>query len=137
MAAWAQLLGAGAVQGGVVAERERGTTWEQLARAAGTTRQSAHERWSPNVQTWARLGRAARTTGPTADMVAFLDEAYAQLDPDRAAAVSAGLDANRHPGSAASEDPVRATARGRDGGRADAAGPQALNGVPTRPAAPR
>ncbi|WP_330476772.1 hypothetical protein OG301_00180 [Streptomyces platensis] len=96
------------VQRAVVAERERGTTWEQIARAAGTTRQSAHERWSGNVQSWANLGRTALTETPTADRVAFLDQEYARLDPDRPDAVSAGLDATRHPGSAAYEDAQRA-----------------------------
>ncbi|MFJ9855253.1 hypothetical protein [Streptomyces sp. NPDC101150] len=95
------------VQDAVVAERERGTTWEQLAGAAGTTRQSAHERWSRDVQTWANLGRTAGTESPTADRVAFLDQEYARLNPDRTDAVSAGLDATRHPGSAAFEDTQR------------------------------
>ena len=29
--------------------RRHGATWEQIARAAGTTRQSAHERWAAKV----------------------------------------------------------------------------------------
>ncbi|MEU9126097.1 hypothetical protein AB0C96_40880 [Streptomyces sp. NPDC048506] len=100
-------LAQGLVEKAVIAERERGTTWEQLAGAAGTTRQSAHERWAADVQTWARLGWTAGTTQPTADMAAFLDQQYAQLHPDRPDAVSAGLDATSHPGSAAYEDAQR------------------------------
>ncbi|MFG2097274.1 hypothetical protein [Streptomyces sp. NPDC048612] len=95
------------VEKAVVAERERGTTWEQLARAAGTTRQSAHERWSGHVQVWASLGRVVQPDRPTAEIVDFLDEAYAELTPARTDAVSAGLDATRHPGSASYEDAQR------------------------------
>lgn len=29
--------------------RNHGATWEEIARAAGVTRQSAHERWAPRV----------------------------------------------------------------------------------------
>ncbi|WP_406483236.1 hypothetical protein [Streptomyces platensis] len=95
------------VECAVIAERERGTTWEQLAGAAGTTRQSAHERWSRSVQIWAELGRVVNENQSTARIVDFLDEQYAKLDPDRPDAVSAGLDATRHPGSAAYEDAQR------------------------------
>ncbi|MFJ5680251.1 hypothetical protein [Streptomyces sp. NPDC093097] len=91
------------VEHAVVAERERGTTWEQIAGAAGNTKQAAHERWSGNVDVWARLGRVTNEDEPTAGIVAFLDKQYAKVDPDRPDAVSAGLDATRHPGSAAYE----------------------------------
>lgn len=30
--------------------RRHGSTWEEIARAAGITRQAAHERWSPRVR---------------------------------------------------------------------------------------
>ncbi|MFF9787727.1 hypothetical protein [Streptomyces nigrescens] len=95
------------VESAVIAERERGTTWEQLAGAAGTTRQSAHERWSLDVQTWARMGRVTDRDRPTSEIVTFLDQCYAEAEPDRPHAVSAGLDAIRHPGSSAYEDAQR------------------------------
>ncbi|MFJ9378826.1 hypothetical protein [Streptomyces sp. NPDC101455] len=37
------------VREAVVAERERGTTWNQIGDAAGITRQSAHEKWYSDV----------------------------------------------------------------------------------------
>jgi len=30
--------------------RRHGATWEQIAEAAGVTRQAAHERWAPGVR---------------------------------------------------------------------------------------
>ncbi|MFI9031164.1 hypothetical protein [Streptomyces sp. NPDC053560] len=105
-------LAEAAVESAVIAERERGTTWEQLAQAAGTTRQSAHERWAGVVQSWARRGRISSSAPEvrTLDTVAFLDAQYATPtgDPARTDAVSAGLDATRHPGSAAYEEAQRA-----------------------------
>ncbi|MDV9195257.1 hypothetical protein [Streptomyces sp. Wh19] len=100
------------VESAVVAERERGTTWDQIGAAAGTTRQSAHGRWSASIGTWSRLGRAISGTKPTEEIVAFLDKRYALLEPERTNAVSAGLDATRHPGSTAYEESLRT--RGRD-----------------------
>jgi hypothetical protein len=35
----------------LVGLRRHGSTWEEIARAAGTTRQSAHERWAARVHT--------------------------------------------------------------------------------------
>ncbi|MEV5598953.1 hypothetical protein [Streptomyces sp. NPDC052496] len=96
------------VRRAVIAERERGTTWEQIARAAGTTRQSAHERWSAHVQTWSDIGRSASSPGKrTWDAVEILDRWYAAHRPEQPHAVSAGLDAVRHPGSAEYEDAQR------------------------------
>lgn len=34
----------------VLGLRRHGATWEQIAAAAGTTRQAAHERWAPQVR---------------------------------------------------------------------------------------
>jgi hypothetical protein len=33
----------------VLSLRRHGSTWEEIARAAGITRQSAHERWAPRI----------------------------------------------------------------------------------------
>ncbi|MGW7488904.1 hypothetical protein [Streptomyces sp. NPDC054786] len=87
----------------VIAEREGGATWERIARVAGTTRQSVHERWSGDVQLWARLGRVGAEARPTMKIVNFLDRQYAKSDPALRDAISAGPDATRHPGSAAYE----------------------------------
>ncbi|MFD9633680.1 hypothetical protein [Streptomyces violascens] len=101
------------VQRAVIAERERGTTWEQIAQAAGITRQTAHERWSDRTRAWADLGRSARRREEqsTTKLVQFLDAEYALSHPDRPHSVSAGLDAVRHPGSAADQDARRARSR--------------------------
>ncbi|MFF2922532.1 hypothetical protein ACFVTP_09020 [Streptomyces celluloflavus] len=49
------------------------------------------------------------TNRPTAEIVQFLDRHYGAVDPaGRPGAISAGLDATRHPGSAAYEDAQRA-----------------------------
>ncbi|MGW4362527.1 hypothetical protein ACWEKU_27615 [Streptomyces californicus] len=37
------------VEHAVVAEREEGTTWSQVAAAAGISKQAAHERWTGGV----------------------------------------------------------------------------------------
>ncbi|AKZ59554.1 hypothetical protein SAM23877_6509 [Streptomyces ambofaciens ATCC 23877] len=95
------------VAGAVIAEREEGTTWAQLAAAAGMSRQAAHERWSGDVTTWASLGRTmhGRASGFNAlDAAARLDRVYARrMDDQRGAAVSSGLDAVRFPGAVAAE----------------------------------
>ncbi|MGW7460979.1 hypothetical protein [Streptomyces sp. NPDC054797] len=100
------------VSAAVIAERERGTTWEQLAQETGISRQAAHERWSPVVQTWSRLGRRvggrSAKDHEAAEVVAFLDEQYARFDPERTNAVSAGLEAVRHPVPAPHEEALRA-----------------------------
>ncbi|MFH9871619.1 hypothetical protein ACH4NT_36780 [Streptomyces lydicus] len=97
------------VERAVIAEREGGTTWEQIAGAAGTTKQAAHERWSGEVKAWAALGRVIGEARPTMELARELDANFAQIDvrPRRTDAVSAGLDATRHPGSAAFEDARR------------------------------
>uniref|UniRef100_UPI003F49135A hypothetical protein n=1 Tax=Streptomyces sp. CA-136453 TaxID=3240050 RepID=UPI003F49135A len=100
------------VTAAVIAERERGTTWEQLAQETGSSRQAAHERWFPAVQTWSRLGRRVGGGSPDADtaaeVVAFLDQQYARFDAKRTDAVSAGLEAVRHPAPAPHEEALRA-----------------------------
>lgn len=84
----------------VVAERERGTTWSQIAAAAGTTKQSAHERWAGHVAAWAHTGRSALPTKSALDVAATLDQRYARMvDAERTDAVTSGLDAVRFPGS--------------------------------------
>ncbi|MEV3926450.1 MULTISPECIES: hypothetical protein [Actinomycetes] len=96
----------------VVAERERGTTWEQIAQAAGITRQTAHERWAHRARAWADNGRTANAPGHTsAETARFLDSEYALAHPDQPHAVTAGLDAVRYPGSAADQDARRARGR--------------------------
>ncbi|GGO58914.1 hypothetical protein [Streptomyces lasiicapitis] len=96
----------------VVAERERGTNWTQLGETAGMTKQSAHRKWAQAVQVWAQLGRAT-TAGhimSTPERAAWLDAYYAQTHPERADAVSAGLDAVRHPQALDSEHARRGRA---------------------------
>ncbi|MFJ2745390.1 hypothetical protein ACIO3O_37670 [Streptomyces sp. NPDC087440] len=104
-----------AVAAAVIAERERGTTWEELATAAGTTKQSAHQRWNQAVKSWSSLGRSAAmgTENYSASNLArSLDGAFARIDPDgRTDAVSAGLDAVRHPHSTQAQEARRARAR--------------------------
>lgn len=97
----------------VIAERERGTTWEQIAQAAGITRQTAHERWANQARAWADLGRATHDgkDHDAAQTVRFLDSAYAKAHPGQPHAISAGLDAVRHPGSAPGQDARRARSR--------------------------
>ncbi|MGW6412192.1 hypothetical protein ACWF95_34065 [Streptomyces vinaceus] len=100
------------VNDAVVAERERGTTWDQIGAAAGITRQTAHERWSGDIRAWAAVGRSAipkDSTERTLDRATFLDAMYRRgLTGERSDAVSAGLDALRFPGSAAYEYARRA-----------------------------
>lgn len=95
----------------VIVEREEGTTWSQLADAAGTSKQAAHERWAGAVSAWAANGRTAlgpNSSFPTLDAAARLDEVYAGLHPGHPAdAVSSGLDAVRYPGAEAAENARR------------------------------
>ncbi|MEU8957982.1 hypothetical protein AB0C93_27170 [Streptomyces sp. NPDC048518] len=86
-----------------VAERERGVTWQQLGKATNTARQSVHQKWHPAIEAWAESGRRAQhdTTGRA--LAAELDDWVARTEPERADAVSAGLDAVRFPGSEALE----------------------------------
>lgn len=98
------------VEAAVVAEHARGTTWEQIGGAAGTTKQTAHERWAKNVRAWAANGSTARPAGDVRrplDMAAKLDADYARVHPERPDAVSSGLEAVRHPGSADAGAPQR------------------------------
>ncbi|MCG0065992.1 hypothetical protein L0F81_22290 [Streptomyces tricolor] len=82
----------------VIAERERGTTWEQLAQAAEVTRQAAHERWATRVSIWSEQGRVCSSKESALDIAAFLDEQYSRYAVEEApAAVSGGLDAVRFP----------------------------------------
>ncbi|MGP3951178.1 hypothetical protein [Streptomyces sp. 7N604] len=100
------------VASAVVAEREQGTTWDQIGSAAGITRQSAHEKWYKDVRAWASLGRTARPTessyATTLEYAAEADQRYAIVYPSRPHAVTSGLDAVRFPGSQAYEDSLRA-----------------------------
>ncbi|OEJ21237.1 hypothetical protein AR457_35840 [Streptomyces agglomeratus] len=94
------------IEAAVIAERECGSTWEQIAQAAQMTRQSAHEKWAPRVQAWATLGRQARSAGSTEhsmDTARWLDGQYERVWANEPEAVTAGLDATRHPGSDAYE----------------------------------
>jgi hypothetical protein len=97
------------VREAVVAERERGTTWQQIGEAAGVTRQSAHEKWYGDVHAWAATGRSALPAHlRTLEVAAEADARYAALRPDRPHAVTSGLDAVRFPGSHAYEASLRA-----------------------------
>ncbi|WP_329449457.1 hypothetical protein OG894_00135 [Streptomyces sp. NBC_01724] len=89
----------------VVAERERGTTWDQIGTAAGTTRQSAHEKWYPDVRAWAANGHSSLSdsTKNSLEYAAEADATYARLRPTEPHAVTSGLNAVRFPGSQAYE----------------------------------
>ncbi|OEJ21656.1 hypothetical protein AS594_39775 [Streptomyces agglomeratus] len=98
------------IKAAVIAERECGSTWEQIAQTAQMTRQSAHEKWAPQVQAWAATGRQVRPAGSTKrsmETARWYDSQYELLWPDEPQAVTAGLDASRHPGSDAYEDAQR------------------------------
>ncbi|QIB47821.1 hypothetical protein [Streptomyces aureoverticillatus] len=77
----------------VVVERERDASWTDIGRAAGTSRQAAHERWADHVHGWALAGR--RRTGPRtgpADYAATnLDTWFAGINTDQPQAISAAL----------------------------------------------
>ncbi|MGA5578359.1 hypothetical protein ACPCK9_26490 [Streptomyces koyangensis] len=101
----------------VIAEREEGATWTQIAEAAGTSKQAAHERWAGRVSAWAASGRTAlppdsRNTALGAARI--LDRVYAEHSHDNPApdAVSSGLDAVRFPGAIAAEAARRERAAG-------------------------
>ncbi|MFF9638713.1 hypothetical protein ACF1D2_29555 [Streptomyces bacillaris] len=104
------------VERAVVAEREEGTTWAQLADAAGISKQAAHERWAGDVRAWAANGRAMfpPDSEHSALQVAHrLDQVYADLDSRHSQdAVSSGLEAVRFPGAAAAEAARRERATG-------------------------
>ncbi|MEU2380328.1 hypothetical protein [Streptomyces misionensis] len=98
------------VESAVVAERERGTTWDQIGEAAGITRQAAHERWRGAVRAWATTGRTClppSVSHSSLEYATMVDESYAQRHPDEPRAVSGGLDANRFPGSREYEHSLR------------------------------
>ncbi|MDN3262883.1 hypothetical protein QWJ26_24365 [Streptomyces sp. CSDS2] len=91
----------------VIAEREEGTTWAQLADAAGITKQAAHERWARAVTAWARTGRTVYppdSAYTALEAARRLDRVHADRHPDHPQdAVSSGLDAVRFPGAVAAE----------------------------------
>ncbi|MFF8387771.1 hypothetical protein ACF053_29595 [Streptomyces kanasensis] len=100
----------------VIAEREEGTTWSQLADAAGVTKQAAHERWAGTVSAWAASGRTAYGRGgrySALDAARRLDQVYADCHPGHPQrVVSSGLDAVRFPGAVAAEAARRERAKG-------------------------
>ncbi|WP_202462759.1 hypothetical protein [Streptomyces sp. SID8374] len=104
------------VEHAVVAEREEGTTWSQVAAAAGISKQAAHERWTGGVNAWAASGRSLFSRDShhsTLDAAQQLDRVYADHDPEHPQhAVSSGLDAVRFPGTAAAEAARRERATG-------------------------
>ncbi|MGN4160286.1 hypothetical protein ACRWOO_11475 [Streptomyces sp. NEAU-PBA10] len=105
------------IEDAVIAEREEGATWTQIAEAAGTSKQAAHERWAGPVSAWAASGRAALPSGnhrTALDVARRLDEVYAKHDCGNPAsdAVSSGLDAVRFPGAVAAEAARRERAAG-------------------------
>ncbi|RZD62917.1 hypothetical protein C0Q58_14335 [Streptomyces albidoflavus] len=101
----------------VIAEREGGATWTQLAEAAGISKQAAHERWAGAVSAWATNGRTALphdSFTTTLDAARTLDAVYAGGVRDNRSldAVSSGLDAVRFPGAVAAEAARRERAAG-------------------------
>lgn len=82
------------VREAVVAECEQGASWAALARTTGTTRQSAHHRWSSTVEGWALMGRRRTGIGaaaPSHELATNLDAWYADLDARRSDAVTSTL----------------------------------------------
>ncbi|MFI6125382.1 hypothetical protein ACIBCU_37670 [Streptomyces sp. NPDC051064] len=104
------------VERAVIAEREEGTTWSQVAAAAGISKQAAHERWTGDVNAWASNGRTMfprDTAHSTLEAARLLDRVYAAHDPRHPQdAVSSGLDAVRFPGAVAAEAARRERATG-------------------------
>ncbi|KUF17359.1 hypothetical protein [Streptomyces silvensis] len=99
----------------VVAERERGTSWSELGAAEDISKQAAHEKWARTVRLWSGRGRIAAdrdlAAGSTLERAAELDAAYAAARPGAPAdAVSAGLDAVRHPAAVDAEHARRGQA---------------------------
>ncbi|MFF8293652.1 hypothetical protein ACF068_31210 [Streptomyces sp. NPDC016309] len=104
------------VEHAVIAEREEGTTWAQLATAAGISKQAAHERWAGAVTAWASGGRTLfppDSEYSTLKTARRLDQVHADRHPDHPKdAVSSGLDAVRFPGAVAAEAARRERAQG-------------------------
>ncbi|MFE6808647.1 hypothetical protein ACFVEN_44390 [Streptomyces sp. NPDC057681] len=103
------------VENAVVAERERGTTWDQIGEASNITRQSAHERWQGAVRSWASTGRTALPTDSqqsSLEYAAQVDRSYATRHPDDLRVVTGGLDATRFPGSREYEHSLRTPGTG-------------------------
>lgn len=72
-----------------VAERERGVTWEQLAKATGVARQSAHQKWHPAIAAWTEKGRRAEQEPSGRALAQELDAWVARDESSRTNAVSA------------------------------------------------
>ncbi|MGI5484866.1 hypothetical protein [Streptomyces lavendofoliae] len=104
------------VEHAVIAEREEGTTWAQLATAAGISKQAAHERWAGAVNAWASNGRTLfppDSEPSTLETARRLDRVHTNRHPDHPKdAVSSGLDAVRFPGAVAAEAARRERAKG-------------------------
>lgn len=99
------------ISAAAVAERERGVTWEQLAKATGVARQSAHQKWHPAIAAWTEKGRRAEQETSGRALAQELDAWVACDEPSRTDAVSAGLDAVRFPGSDAYENHQRTSSQ--------------------------
>lgn len=98
------------VESAVIAERERGTTWDQIGEAVGITRQSAHERWQSTMNIWAITGRVSLPSDShqsSLDHAADIDRTYMTRHPDEPNAVTSGLDATRFSGSREYEHSLR------------------------------
>ncbi|WP_413754831.1 hypothetical protein [Streptomyces sp. MMBL 11-3] len=85
------------VERAVIVERERGASWAAIGEAAGSTKQSAHERWANPVHEWTLHGRRRfAMLGSLADAAA-LDDWYVDLTTSNASyqsnphAITAGL----------------------------------------------
>lgn len=104
------------IEHAVVAEREEGTTWTQLAAVDGISKQAAHERWHGSIRAWAANGRTVFPSDSgcsTLEAARRLDALYAAQHPDHPQdAVSSGLDAVRFPGAVAAEAARRDRAAG-------------------------
>ncbi|MBV6700225.1 hypothetical protein KV557_24500 [Kitasatospora aureofaciens] len=79
------------VQRAVVVERERGASWADIGSAAGTTKQTAHERWGTVVGSWTLLHRRHPSRFGSAHLAQTLDQWFAELYPDEKFAITSGL----------------------------------------------
>ncbi|MFF2572677.1 hypothetical protein [Streptomyces sp. NPDC058084] len=76
----------------VIVERELGSSWTAIGNAAGTSKQTAHERWSTKVAAWVMMGRQRNGIGrgpaDPAEHARNLDEWLADLTGEAPGGIS-------------------------------------------------
>ncbi|MFJ4674240.1 hypothetical protein [Kitasatospora purpeofusca] len=86
-----QYLAGVLVEKAVVVESEHGASWTDIGRAAGSSKQAAHERWKTVVGGWTMLHRRHSSAHGSAHLARQLDEWYAELCPETPFAVTSVL----------------------------------------------